>query len=136
MPSIRDTEPAFLVAVARAAVARSNIRAVALQAGLSRGGLAKLLGGTTQWVYGSTLRKLRVWFWSQWAERHGAFTPDTARYVFDQLFMPLDPVQRAHGLAVLVQTVEEIFDRGSSPRPEWLVALGGAASANGAVHAG
>jgi hypothetical protein len=136
MPSIRDTEPAFLVAAARAAVARSNIRTVALQAGLSHGGVAKLLGGATEWVYGSTLKKLRVWFWSQWAEKRGALTPDTARYVFDQLFVPLDPAQRAHGLAALVQTVEEIFDRGSSPRPAWLVALGSAASANGNAHAG
>jgi hypothetical protein len=135
MPSIRDAEPAFLVAAARAAVARTNIRTVALQAGLSHGGLAKLLGGTTQWVYGSTLKKLRVWYWSQWAEQRGALTPETAHYVFDQLLVPLDPVLRADGLAVLVQTVEELFDRAASPRPAWLVALAGGASGNGA-HAG
>jgi hypothetical protein len=136
MPSIRDTEPAFLVAAARAAVARSNIRAVATEAGLSHGGLGKLLSGTTQWIYGSTFKKLRVWFWSQWADHRGALTPDTAHYVFDQLLVPLDPDQRADALTVLVRTVEELFDRGSTPRPAWLVALGSAASANGNAHAG
>lgn len=121
---VRDEEPAFLIAAARRAVARSSIRDVAVQAGISSSGLHKLLAGHTRSVYGPTIGRLRTWYLHEWARGTDGLTLETAAYLMRQLLAPIDEGKRRKAGLELVGALERIYENCGTPRPAWFTPLG------------
>ena len=118
-----QNEAAFLIAACRRAAARSSIRAVATQSGMSHGGLHNLLAGKTRRVNGATIRKLRTWYLREWADGGDSLTPSVAAYLMEQVLAPIDERERASAAMELVCAVERIYDSHGAPRPAWLGAI-------------
>lgn len=125
MPTLSagEEEAAFLVAAVRREVARSSIRAVAKGSGVSHGGIANLVAGTTKRVYGTTLSKLRNWYLRQWAAGGDGLTPDVAAYLIEQVLAAIAPGERQGAALELVRALESIFASHNAPRPAWLSAV-------------
>ncbi|MFL5539203.1 MAG: hypothetical protein ACJ8J0_09425 [Longimicrobiaceae bacterium] len=121
---VRDPEPAFLIAAACRAVARSSIRDVAVQAGISSSGLHKLLSGNTRSVYGPTISRLRTWYLREWATGTDGLTMETAAYLMQQLLAPIDEGKRRRAGLELLRALEGIYQECDTPRPAWFAPLG------------
>ena len=121
---VRDQEPAFLIAAARRAVARSSIRDVAVQAGISSSGLHKLLSGNTRSVYGPTINRLRSWYLREWAAGGDGLTPEAAAYLVRELLAPIDEGKRRRAGLELLRALEGIYQDCDTPRPAWFALLG------------
>jgi AcrR family transcriptional regulator len=104
-------EAAFLLAAARRAVARSSIRQVATQAGMSHGGLHNLLSGRTARIYGPTITKLRAWCLREYALDGGGLAPEAVALVVEKVVAPFAPEDRDRASLELVDTLERIFAR-------------------------
>ena len=117
---VSDGEIAFLLAAVRRAVARSSIRDVARQSGISHGGIHNIVMGTTNRTYGSTVRKLRDWYLRQWAQSGDGLTPEVAAYLIEQVLAAIEPRARNAAALELVRSVEAIYTSHSAPRPAWL----------------
>jgi hypothetical protein len=113
-------EEAFLLAAVRQAVARTSIRAVAKEAGMSHGAIYNIASARTQRVYGKTLGKLRDWYLRQWASGGDSLTPEVAVYLVEQVLAAVRPGERAGAALELVQALERIYDGHTTPRPAWL----------------
>jgi hypothetical protein len=121
MTDARTGEPAFLVNAVRQAVERSSIRDVAVQSGLSHGGLHNLINGKTDRINGATIRKLRAWYLREWAAGGESLTPEIAEYVVvEQLLAPIPANVRAGAALELVHSLERIYDSHGAPHPAWL----------------
>ena len=66
MTSEGKEEEAFLLAAVRQAVARTSIRAVARESGMSHGAIYNLVNGKTERIYGKTIGKLGSHSLSHW----------------------------------------------------------------------
>jgi hypothetical protein len=118
-----DGEIAFLLAAVRRAVARSSIRDVARQSGMSHGGIHNIVTGTTNRTYGATVRKLRDWYLRQWARGGDGLTPEVAAYLVEQVLAAIEPGARSAAALDLVRSLETIYASHQAPRPAWLSAV-------------
>jgi AcrR family transcriptional regulator len=118
-------EAAYLLGAARQGVARSSIRKVAAQAGMSPRGLSNLLSGRTARIYGPTIAKLRAWYLRQQDQDGDGPTPEVVAYLVEQVVAPLAPEDRDRASLELVDTLEQIFDRHGIVRPAWLGGIRG-----------
>jgi len=121
-----EGEAAFLIAAVRRQVARSSIRAVAKNSGVSHGGVANMVAGRTRRVYGTTLAKLRDWYLRQWAAGDDGLKPEVAAYLIDQMLAAIAPGERKAAALELVSALETFYVRREVPRPVWLSAVRGA----------
>jgi len=117
---VEEQEPAFLIAAARRAVARITIRDVAIQAGISRGGLWNLINGKTRVLYGPTINRLRTWYLRQWAGGSESLTLEAASYLMQQLLAPIDAGERWSAGLELLDALERIYKGRNTPMPAWL----------------
>jgi hypothetical protein len=120
---VSDGEIAFLLAAVRRAVARSSIRDVARQSGISHGGIHNIVTGTTNRTYGSTVRRLRDWYLCQWAKGGDGLTPEVAAYLIEQVLAAIEPGSRGAAALDLVRSLESIYASHQAPRPAWLSAV-------------
>jgi len=124
MADVREPEPAFLIGAARRAAERSSVRAIAMESGISHGGLHKLIVGDTRVIHGVTIRKLRAWYLREWAACGDGLTPDAAAYLVHQLVASIQHEGERRGAASeLVNTLERIYATSGTPRPAWLAPL-------------
>lgn len=123
MADAGEGEAAFLRAAVRRAVARSSIRTVAMQSGMSHGGLHNLLSGRTDRIYGVTITRLRAWYLREWAAGGDGLTPQVAAYLVEQVMAPVQPGERVGAALELVRALERIYDSHCTPRPAWLSAV-------------
>lgn len=124
MADVRDPEPAFLINAARRAAERSSVRAIATEAGLSHGGLHKLIVGNTHVIHGVTIRKLRAWYLREWAAYGDGLTSEAAAYLVRQLVASIQEDGERHSAALeLVNVLERIYATSGTPRPAWLAPL-------------
>jgi AcrR family transcriptional regulator len=107
----------------RQAVARTSIRAVAKESGVSHGGIYNFVNGRTRRLYGTTLGKLRDWYLRQWASGADGLTPDVAAYLVEQVLAAVPPGERGGAALELVHALEGIYARHGAPRPVWLSAV-------------
>ena len=120
---VGEAEPAFLIGAVRRAVARSSIRKVAIQAGVSHGCMWNLVAGKTRLMYGPTIDKLRTWYLREWADAADGLTVEAARYLLQQLLAPInEPERRGAGLELL-DALEHIYRGRGAPPPVWFGAL-------------
>ena len=117
-------EAAFLLAAVRQAVARSSIRAVSRQTGISHGGVSNLVAAKASRLNGATVRKLREWYLREWAGGHDSLTPEVAMYLIEQVLAAIQPGARKAAALELVHAVERIYDSHGAPRPAWLGSVG------------
>lgn len=115
-----DGEVAFLLAALRLAVERSSIRDVAVRAGISHGGIHRLMTDQSSRIYGKTLRKLRQWYLREWAAGDDSLTPDAAAYLVEQGLAAISPGDRKAAALELVQALEQIYASYGTPPPAWL----------------
>jgi len=113
-------EVPFLFAAVRRAVARSTVRAVAKETGLSHGGISNIVSGKTQRLYGTTRIKLRSWYLRQWADGGNGLTPDAAAYLMEEMLAAIAPGERKAAALELVHGLERIYATHGVPRPVWL----------------
>ena len=123
MTSEGTEEEAFLLAAVRQAVARTSIRAVAKESGMSHGAIYNIASARTQRVYGKTLGKLRAWYLRQWASGGDGLTPEVAVYLVEQVIAVVWPGERVGAALELVRALERIYDGHTTPRPAWLSAV-------------
>jgi len=116
----RSSESAFLNVALHRAVERSSVRDVAARSGLSHGCVHKIVTGGTTHMYGVTLRKLRTWYLSEWAEGGDGLTPNVAAYLIEQALAAIPPGQRRSAARELVQSLDGIYRAYDAPRPAWL----------------
>jgi hypothetical protein len=98
----------------RDAIARSTLRGVALQVGMSPTGLQKFLDGANP--YGKTQERLRYWYF-----REAGFSPyavDDAAYILRRLVGTLPAPD--HGVAGVLDAVEAAYNRAGMLAPEWV----------------
>jgi hypothetical protein len=115
-----DGEVAFLLAALRLAVERSSIRDVAVRAGISHGGIHRLMTDQSSRIYGKTLRKLRQWYLREWAAGDDSLTPDVAAYLVEQGLAAISPGDRKAAALELVHALERIYASYDTPLPAWL----------------
>ena len=115
-----EEEETFLLAAVRQAVARTSIRAVAKESGMSHGAIYNLATGRTRRVYGKTIGKLRDWYLRQWASGGDGLTPEVAVYLVEQVIAVVWPGERVGAALELVRALERIYDGHTTPRPAWL----------------
>ncbi len=115
-----DGEVAFLLAALRLAVERSSIRDVAVRAGISHGGIHRLITDRSSRIYGKTLRKLRQWYLREWATGDDSLTPDAAAYLVEQGLAAISPGDRKAAALELVHALERIYASYDTPQPAWL----------------
>lgn len=120
---VGEPEPAFLIEAARRAVARSSIRDVAIQAGMSHGGLHNLIAGNTRIIYGVTLRRLRTWYLREWADGADGLTVGAASYLIQQLLAVVDADERRSAGLELLDALERIYRAFGTPLPAWFVSV-------------
>lgn len=113
-------EAAFLLAAVRQAVARSSIRAVSRQTGISHGGVSNLVAAKPRRLTGKTVQRLREWYLREWAAGHDSLTPEVATYLVEQVLAAIPPGVRKAAALELVRAVERIYDTHRAPRPAWL----------------
>ena len=117
MGSETDTEHAacerFRVAV-REAMARSTLRAVAKEVGMSPTGLQKFLDGTNP--YGKTKERLRFWYFRE--AGFSSYAVEDAAYILRRLVSTLPAPER--GVAIVLDAVEAAYRRVRMMPPEWV----------------
>jgi hypothetical protein len=120
---VREQEPAFLIAAARRAVARSSIRKVAIQVGVSHGCMWNLVAGKTHLMYGPTIDKLRTWYLREWADGADGLAVEAAWYLLQQLLASINEQERRGAGLELLDALERIYRRCGAPPPVWFGAL-------------
>ena len=106
---------------ARRAAARTSMRAVARDVGLSPSGLELAINTSTVWRT-NTRRKLTDWFLRQ-APGTAQSDAGTVRAALDVLLESVPDDERPAAAGLLLRTVEKLHhDRGRTP-PEWIAGL-------------
>ena len=95
----------------RDAVARTTLRGVALQVGMSPTGLQKFLDGTNP--YGKTKERLRFWYF-----REAGFNSYAVEDILRRLVGTLPAPD--HGVAGVLDAVEAAYRRAGMHAPEWV----------------
>jgi hypothetical protein len=117
VPSEPDSEHAtcerFRGAV-REAIARSTLRAVAKDVGMSPTGLQKFLDGTNP--YGKTRERLRLWYFRE--AGFSSFPVEDATYILRRLVGTLPTPD--YGVAGVLDAVDTAYQRAGMHAPEWV----------------
>jgi hypothetical protein len=98
----------------RDAVARSTLRGVALQVGMSPTGLQKFLDGANP--YGKTRERLRFWYFRE--AGFSTYAVEDAAYILRRLVGTLPAPD--HGVAGVLDAVEAAYQRAGMMAPEWV----------------
>jgi hypothetical protein len=109
-----------LRAAARSAVARTSLRKVARDIGISAPGLALFLDGSVPRE--STLRKIRDWYFSE-AATHTEVSEDTARAALSMLLEPMPEEKRDKIFQKIVEILVDAHRKQGTVPPRWLQAL-------------
>ena len=101
-------------AALRHAIARSTLRTVAKDVGMSPSGLQKFLDGTNP--YGKTRERLRLWYFRE--AGFSSFPVEDAAYILRRLVGTLPTPD--HGVAGVLDAVESAYRRAGMYAPEWV----------------
>jgi hypothetical protein len=101
-------------AAVRDAIARSTLRTVAKDVGMSPSGLQNFLNGTNP--YGKTRERLRVWYFRE--AGFSSFGVEDAAYILRRLVGTLPAPD--HGVAGVLDAVESAYRRAGMYAPEWV----------------
>jgi hypothetical protein len=98
----------------RQAIARSTLRAVARDVGMSPSGLQKFLDGTNP--YGKTRERLRMWYFRE--AGFSGYAVEDAAYILRRLVGTLPTPD--YGVAGLLDAVDTAYQREGMRAPEWV----------------
>ena len=101
-------------AAVRDAIARSTLRTVAKDVGMSPTGLQNFLNGTNP--YGKTRERLRVWYFREVG--FSSFGVEDAAYILRRLVGTLPAPD--YGVAGVLDAVESAYRRAGMYAPEWV----------------
>ena len=98
----------------RQAIARSTLRSVAKDVGMSPTGLQKFLDGTNP--YGKTRERLRVWYFRE--AGFSSFAVEDAAYILRRLVGTLPTPD--YGVAGVLDAVDTAYQQQGMRAPEWV----------------
>lgn len=101
-------------AALRQAIARSTLRAVAREVGMSPSGLQNFLDGTNP--YGKTRERLRMWYFRE--AGFSSVPAEDAAYILRRLVGTLPTPD--YGVAGLLDAVDTAYQREGMRAPEWV----------------
>jgi hypothetical protein len=101
-------------AAVRQAIARSTLRAVARDVGMSPSGLQNFLNGSNP--YGKTRERLRLWYFRE--AGFSSFPVEDAAYILRRLVGTLPSPD--YGVAGLLDAVDIAYQREGMCAPEWV----------------
>jgi tetratricopeptide (TPR) repeat protein len=101
-------------AALRQAIARSTLRGVAKDVGMSPTGLQKFLDGTNP--YGKTRERLRLWYFRE--AGFSSFPVEDAAYILRRLVGTLPTPD--YGVAGVLDAVDTAYQRAGMRAPEWV----------------
>jgi hypothetical protein len=101
-------------AALREAIARSTLRTVAKDVGMSPSGLQKFLDGTNP--YGKTRERLRVWYFRE--AGFSGYAVEDAAYILRRLVGTLPTPD--YGVAGVLDAVDTAYQRAGMHAPAWV----------------
>jgi len=101
-------------AALRQTIARSTLRAVAREVGMSPSGLQNFLDGSNP--YGKTRERLRLWYFREVG--FGSFPAEDAAYILRRLVGTLPAPDR--GVAGVLDAVDTAYQNEGMRAPEWV----------------
>ena len=101
-------------AALRQVIARSTLRAVARDVGMSPSGLQNFLDGTNP--YGKTRERLRLWYFRE--AGFSSFPVEDAAYILRRLVATLPTPDQ--GVAGVLDAVDTAYQREGMHAPEWV----------------
>ena len=101
-------------AALRQVIARSTLRAVARDVGMSPSGLQNFLDGSNP--YGKTRERLHLWYFRE--AGFGSFPVEDAAYILRRLVGTLPTPD--YGVAGLLDAVDTAYQREGMHAPEWV----------------
>jgi hypothetical protein len=101
-------------AALRQAIARSTLRSVAREVGMSPSGLQNFLDGSNP--YGKTRERLRLWYFRE--AGFSSFPVEDAAYILRRLVGTLPTPD--YGVAGVLDAVDSAYQRASMRAPDWV----------------